>query len=104
MRLLALVLVAAGVTTVAAGCASETRDFSGCRQSRAPRDYSKAIETSRPLVDRLNRGLRAPGMTLAVAVRGRVVWSIACGYADRARHEPTGEGTRFRIGSVSKTI
>jgi CubicO group peptidase (beta-lactamase class C family) len=33
-----------------------------------------------------------------------VVWSVACGYADRARHRPTSEETRFRIGSVSKTI
>jgi CubicO group peptidase (beta-lactamase class C family) len=68
------------------------------------RDYSKAIKASRPLVDRLNSGLRAPGMTLAVAVRGRLVWSLACGYANRARHRPTSEGTRFRIGSVSKAI
>lgn len=68
------------------------------------RGYSKAVKASRPLVDRLSRGLRAPGMTLAVAVRGRIVWSLACGYADRARRQPTSEGTRFRIGSVSKAI
>lgn len=43
-------------------------------------------------------------MTLAVAVHGRIVWSLACGYANRARHQPTSEGTRFRIGSVSKAI
>jgi CubicO group peptidase (beta-lactamase class C family) len=67
-------------------------------------DYSTAIRASRPLVDKLNAGLRSPGMTLAVAVRGRVVWSLACGYADRARRRPTSEGTRFRIGSVSKAI
>ena len=64
----------------------------------------KAIKASRPLVERLNSGLRAPGMTIALAVRGRVVWSLACGYADRARHRPTSAGTRFRIGSVSKAI
>src|SRR5262245_3325591 len=101
---LAVVCVAATVTTVAAGCSSAARDVSGCRQVRAARDYSKAIEASRPLVDRLNTGLGAPGMTLAGTVRGRLVWSVACGYSDRARHRPTSEGTRFRIGSVSKAI
>jgi serine beta-lactamase-like protein LACTB, mitochondrial len=103
--LLALVCAAASVASFAArGCAAEIREFSGCRELRAARDYSEAINASRPLVDRLNGGLRAPGMTLALAVRGRVVWSLACGYADRARHRSTSEGTRFRIGSVSKAI
>src|SRR5262245_35840824 len=98
---LAVVWAVAGVTT---GCAAESRDLSGCREVTAAREYSKAVESSRPLVDRLNKGLRAPGMTLAVVVRGRVVWSLACGYADRANDRPTSEGTRFRIGSVSKAI
>jgi len=99
--------VAVGLLALAcavAGCGGETRDFSGCRQLRAATGYSKAVEAARPLVDRLNSGLRAPGMTLAVAVRGRVVWSLACGYANRADHRPTSEETRFRIGSVSKAI
>jgi CubicO group peptidase (beta-lactamase class C family) len=87
-----------------AGCAADERDFSGCRELRAAPEHAKAIEASRPLVDKLNDGLRAPGMSVAVAVRGRVVWSLACGYADRARRRPTTEGTRFRIGSVSKAI
>jgi hypothetical protein len=68
--LLALVCAAASVATFAArGCAAEIRDFSGCRELRAARDYSEAINASRPLIDRLNSGLRAPGMTLALAVR-----------------------------------
>src|SRR5262245_1874757 len=98
---LAVVWAVAGVTT---GCAAESRDLSGCREVTAAREYSKAVEVSRPLLDRLDKGLRAPGMTLAVSVRGRLVWSVACGHADRARDRPTSEGTRFRIGSVSKAI
>jgi CubicO group peptidase (beta-lactamase class C family) len=97
-------LLIALVCIVAGGCTPKSRDFSGCREASAVRDYSKAIGVSRPVVEKLNRGLRAPGMTLAVAVRGRVVWSLACGYADRARHRPTSEDTRFRIGSVSKAF
>src|SRR5262245_31047852 len=101
LRIVPLLVVACAV----AGCgAAGSRDFSGCRQITADGRYSNPIKASRPLVDRLNSGLRAPGMTLAVAVRGRVVWSLACGYADRGRGRPTVEGTRFRIGSVSKSI
>jgi serine beta-lactamase-like protein LACTB, mitochondrial len=103
--LLAVVCAAASVSILGAcGRAGEIRDSSGCRQLRAVSDYSNAIKASRPLAERLNRGLRVPGMTLAVTVRGRVAWSLACGYANRARHQPTSEDTRFRIGSVSKAI
>ena len=32
------------------------------------------------------------------------MWSIHCGYADVASRRPVGDHTRFRIGSVSKTL
>ena len=44
----------------------------------------------------------APGLQVAVAVDGDVVWSRVCGYADVTRRRPTGPATVFRIGSVSK--
>jgi CubicO group peptidase (beta-lactamase class C family) len=75
-----------------------------CRETVASAHYREAIAAARPLVDRMHEGLRPPGMTLAVAVRGRVVWSVACGYADLAARRPAVDGTRFRIGSVSKTL
>ena len=44
----------------------------------------------------------APGLQVAVAVDGKLVWSRVCGYADVARHRPTGPATLFRVGSVTK--
>jgi CubicO group peptidase (beta-lactamase class C family) len=43
-------------------------------------------------------------MSLAVAVDGKVVWSEVCGFADRESGLPVRDDTRFRIGSVSKTL
>jgi serine beta-lactamase-like protein LACTB, mitochondrial len=46
----------------------------------------------------------APGLQVAVAVDGKVVWSRVCGYANVAERTPTRATTLFRIGSVSKTF
>ena len=45
-----------------------------------------------------------PGMTVAVGVRGRVVWTEGFGVADIERRVPATPETRYRIGSLSKLI
>ena len=75
-----------------------------CRQSQASPAYRQAIAAVRPLLRRLKRGLGAPGLSLAVAGGGEIVWSVSCGYADLKSHRPVTAQTRFRIGSVSKTL
>src|SRR2546430_6890501 len=45
---------------------------------------------------------RIPGVQVAVAVNGKLVWSEGFGYADAARMRPVTHETQFRIGSVSK--
>src|SRR6266704_3272008 len=45
-----------------------------------------------------------PGVQLAVAIDGTLVWSEGFGYADAARKRPVTRATRFRIGSVSKPL
>jgi serine beta-lactamase-like protein LACTB, mitochondrial len=56
------------------------------------------------LVPRLASGLRAPGLSLAVAVKGTVIWSVNCGFANVRAGTPVTDETLFRIGSVSKTL
>jgi serine beta-lactamase-like protein LACTB, mitochondrial len=58
----------------------------------------------RPLVLRMKRAFAAPGLSVAVAANGRLVWSESCGFADRMRMVAVRRDTMFRIGSVSKTI
>ncbi len=46
----------------------------------------------------------APGLQVAVAVEGKVVWSRFCGFSEVANRMPTTATTLFRIGSVSKAF
>jgi len=45
-----------------------------------------------------------PGMSLAVAVSGKVVWAEGFGLADLEQCVPVTPSTRFRIGSTSKPL
>lgn len=45
-----------------------------------------------------------PGFAVAVAVDGKLVWSEAFGYADIEVNRPATVTTRFRIGSISKSL
>lgn len=47
---------------------------------------------------------QVPGLTAAVAVDGRLVWSNAFGYADLEAKRPMTAASRFRIGSISKSL
>jgi serine beta-lactamase-like protein LACTB, mitochondrial len=109
MRSPVLVLAAAvagagtvGATSFRGGATSVAR--ASCTQWLASADQRAAAARVRPLVPKLWRGLRAPGMTLAVAVRGKIVWSIGCGLRDLGHRLPVKRTTRFRTGSVSKTL
>jgi serine beta-lactamase-like protein LACTB, mitochondrial len=98
---LALILTAA----VAPACgAKQAATLPLCRQWRASPEYRAAIDAVRPLLRRLRKGLRTPGLSLAVAARGQIVWSVSCGYADLKSGRPVTAHTRFRIGSVSKSL
>jgi serine beta-lactamase-like protein LACTB len=76
-----------------------------CRSTVAVADstYQTVIVAARRLVcDSL--APRIPGLQVAVAVNGRLVWSESFGYADLERHLPVSRTTEFRVGSVSKPL
>ena len=52
----------------------------------------------------MKRAFAAPGLSIAIAADGKLVWSESCGYADRSRRRKVSRTTQFRIGSVSKTL
>ncbi|HEX2206202.1 MAG TPA: serine hydrolase domain-containing protein [Longimicrobium sp.] len=66
--------------------------------------YAAAAGRARALVEAHRRHLDVPGMQVAVAIDGKVVWSEGFGYADLEQRTPVTPLTRFRIGSVSKTL
>ncbi|HMH81277.1 MAG TPA: serine hydrolase domain-containing protein [Gemmatimonadales bacterium] len=73
------------------------------RAGRVAAAYAQIVAQARALVcDRLVPGI--PGLQVAVAVDGRLVWSEGFGYADLQRRRPVTRETQFRIGSVSKPL
>jgi serine beta-lactamase-like protein LACTB, mitochondrial len=75
-----------------------------CRDWIAAREYAKEIAAARPLVLRMKRAFAAPGLAVAVAADGKLVWSETCGFADLERRVGVVRTTQFGIGSVSKTL
>src|SRR5688572_29308887 len=47
---------------------------------------------------------RLPSMSAAVGINGNLVWAGAIGYADLDEKVPATSATRYRIGSISKSI
>ena len=78
--------------------------ISSCRDAVSTPRFARPIATARPLVSELKVAFGAPGLQVAVAVDGTVVWSRLCGFASLADRTPTGQTTLFRIGSVSKVF
>jgi serine beta-lactamase-like protein LACTB, mitochondrial len=67
------------------------------------KEYSQAEQNARKIASEwLARGI--PGVTLAVAVDGRIVYAEGFGYADLEQRAPVWPGTKFRIASDSKPL
>lgn len=95
-RTFALLLACAPAVPVAAQAPDD-----GARRMEA-RGYARPARTAGEVVRAYMDASGTPGMSVAVAVRGRLAWSQAFGYADLERRVPADRGTRFRLGSVSK--
>ena len=73
------------------------------RAGSVPAEYAATVAQERTLVcERL--ATRIPGVQVAVAVNGKLVWSEGFGYADAERKRPVTRESQFRIGSVSKPL
>jgi serine beta-lactamase-like protein LACTB, mitochondrial len=94
--------VCVGAVVVVRGSGGATAG--ACRVLVGNRAFAKEIAKVRPLVPRMQRAFGAPGVAVAVAAEGRLVWSETCGFADRERRIRVRRTTQFRVGSVSKTL
>ena len=61
-------------------------------------------ELARTLVQSYTKISSVPGMTVAVAKDGKIVYQESFGSADLENNSPAAETTRYRLGSVSKVI
>lgn len=109
----ALALLVAAITLVAGGGAvyfvatmavhSDPAAIPSTSGVHAER-YSGAIEESRRLAHALLLEDNVPGLSVAVARDGEIVWTEGFGWADLEDHKPVTPRTQFRLGSVSKTL
>ena len=75
------------------------------RTDAAPADrYAKAAEASGTLARTLLIRDNVPGLSVAVAVEGDVVWAEGFGWADVDRRTPVTPLTRYRLGALSKPL
>ncbi len=66
--------------------------------------YLEAVEEGRSLARSLVAEEKLPGLSLAVAVEGEIVWAEGFRWADMEIRTPVTPATLFRIGGVSKTL
>ncbi len=68
------------------------------------RTHSSAIFNARHYVDSLRNELEIPGLSVSVSINNKIVWSEGFGYANVADQYPVTRATKFRIGSISKSL
>ena len=106
LRLLAPALLLASILCGGVGkfqCAYAQTSLPYAEQLPAPK-YAQATENGRTLLQALILSSKGPGLSVAVAVDGDVVWAEGFGYADLENRAPVTPLTKFRIGSVSKAF
>ncbi|MGD2153229.1 MAG: serine hydrolase domain-containing protein [Gemmatimonadales bacterium] len=99
-RLIAL----AALALWTAGLPAALHAQSALAEAQVPARYAEAVEFARILMTAVMEESGTPGMSVAVGIDGRVVWSEGFGYADVEHRVPVWEETKFRIGSVSKPV
>ena len=70
----------------------------------AQQPYAKPISESQAAVRAFLEKNDVPGVGVAVAIKGKVVWSEGFGLADRESKTAASPETRFGLGSISKSL
>ncbi|MGB2626411.1 MAG: serine hydrolase domain-containing protein [Candidatus Acidiferrum sp.] len=95
-----ITLVSALLTSGGASFAQTTA--TAAVEARQPAYAEAARNANRQAKEWIGRGI--PGLALAVAVDGKIVYSEGFGYADLEQRVPIWPTTKFRIGSISKPL
>ena len=103
-RLLGVALLALAVIAVLPGAGAAQPAPSALDVTPTSARYATAIDSTEALLDSLRAAQGIPGVTAAVGVNGRIVWSEGFGYADVENRTPVWPHTKMRIGSVSKAL
>ncbi len=101
----ATIVLATTVTVIAIQEPIPAAGTSAAGNSRVyDKSYINVIESAREQLDAYRASLVSPSISVAVGVRGKLVWADACGYADIESQALATPDTVYAIGSVSKPI
>ncbi len=67
-------------------------------------DYSIKITQAEKLIADLMNEKRIPGLSITVTTKDKIIWAEGFGLADLENKVPVNINTKFRIGSISKTL
>ncbi|MGD2123663.1 MAG: serine hydrolase domain-containing protein [Gemmatimonadota bacterium] len=73
-------------------------------EARGTDDYAEPIAAAQALIREIMEDQDVPGASVAVGIGDEIVWSEGFGWADLELGVPVTTLTKFRIGSVSKTL
>ncbi|MVM31785.1 serine hydrolase [Spirosoma sp. HMF4905] len=66
--------------------------------------YAKAIQQAKRFVDSLRQKQDIPGISVCVGTKDKILWAAGFGLADVENKVPITTESKFRIGSVSKSL
>lgn len=66
--------------------------------------YEPAADSALALIEHVSKAEKLPSVSVAVSIRDTVVWAVALGMADVGEGHPAQLATRYRAGSISKTM
>jgi CubicO group peptidase (beta-lactamase class C family) len=67
-------------------------------------NYQAEIDQARKILLEAHSELEAPAVSVAVGIKGKLIWSEAIGFADLDDLTPVTTDSQFRIGSTSKAL
>ncbi len=97
-------LAALGTLCIAAAASPALAQALPLAEVHAADDWSEAIAEARSEVRRIMVESNVPGASIAVGLGDDLIWSEGFGWADIEAGVPVSTLTKFRIGSVSKTV
>lgn len=95
---------AKAMKTLLVGSALVATLLTPARAQVAAPGHRAGIDSARKLVAAFREARHIPGISIAVGVGGQVVWSEGFGFADLEHRVRVTPETRFRIGSISKSL
>ncbi|WP_247236993.1 serine hydrolase [Telluribacter sp. SYSU D00476] len=73
-------------------------------ESIKDKSYLTAIRRAEKYIDSLRAVQDIPGISVCVGTSQKILWAEGFGYADLETHQPVTIHSKFRIGSVSKSL